>query len=164
MLCYLMIAHSPVLDQKNGTLSLTTDANTFTFSRNSSNVFYFNKCIQIYFIQLSWAPLNNFGWFWRYINSLWLIDWLIDWQIKVLVFIACKLWDVAVMKLQNTSQNRSPYFLNFVQLCINVCIHLFPFSLRFSSLLLICISGFMAWIIRVYIYSYYSSQGSLLWK
>ena len=77
MLCHLQIAHSPVFDQRNGTLSLTTSRmlTLFTPSRNSSNVFYSNKCININFIQMSWEHVINFGWFWRYINSLWLIDW-----------------------------------------------------------------------------------------
>ena len=55
MLCHLQIAHSPVFDQRNGTLSLTTSRmlTLFTPSRNSSNVFYSNKCININFIQMS---------------------------------------------------------------------------------------------------------------
>ena len=55
MLCHLQIAHSPVFDQKNGTLSPTTSRmlTLFTSSRNSSNVFYSNKCININFIQMS---------------------------------------------------------------------------------------------------------------
>ena len=55
VLCHLQIVHSPILDQRNGTLPLTASRmlTLFTSSRNSSNVFCSNKCININFIQLS---------------------------------------------------------------------------------------------------------------
>ena len=92
MLYHLQIAHSSGLDQKNGTLTTSRMLTLFTFSRNSSNVFYSNKCIKINFIQLSWASLNNFGWFGRYKNSLRLIDWLIDWFFSLLLLFSLLLW------------------------------------------------------------------------